>query len=64
MATAAELQDAVAAEIVRYGTLEKAITGLSNDSCGATWGAPVHDILKAALAERSRRAKAVQQKAA
>jgi hypothetical protein len=45
----------VTSEERRYGSLEAAIAGLWNDSCGAPMGAPVHDILKAALAEQSAR---------
>jgi len=51
---APELQKAVEAEIVRAGgDLDLAIHILRNDADGAPWGAPVHDIYKAALAMRS-----------
>jgi hypothetical protein len=45
--------EAVAAEVARCGSLDNAITQLAHDACVAPWGAPVHDIYRAALAERS-----------
>jgi hypothetical protein len=54
-ATAAELEQAVAAEMARYGSLDLAIEGLRVDADCARWGAPIHDILKAALRLRSAR---------
>lgn len=51
--TELELQAAVQREIACYGSLDLAIEGLRNDACGASWGAPVHDILRAALKLRS-----------
>lgn len=63
-ATAAETDPRVQAEIERYGSLDAAIAGLWNDSCEARSGSPVHDILKAALAEQSARRALSQAKAA
>lgn len=42
----------VAAEVRRYGSLDRAIAGLSNDACGAPWGSAVRAILSDALAYR------------
>jgi hypothetical protein len=55
MATAADLQQAVAAEITRYGSLDNAIAGLWNDACEARPGSRVQDILNAALKLQSER---------
>jgi hypothetical protein len=48
-ATAAELEQAVAAEMARYGSLDLAIAGLWNDACGARPDSSIHSILNAAL---------------
>jgi hypothetical protein len=56
-----ELQtEAVAAEVARCGSLDNAIAQLAHDACVAPWGAPVHDIYRAALAERSRQRQATE----
>jgi hypothetical protein len=60
MATATDLQAAVAAEITRYGSLADAITALAYDACGAAWDSPIHDIYRAAVAERSRQRQATE----
>lgn len=44
-----DLQEAVQAEVKRYGSLENAVEALRHDADAAPWGAPVHDIYKAAL---------------
>lgn len=53
MASAANLQDSVAAEIRRYGSLEDAIAGLIHDSGDAPMDARVHEVLREALAYQS-----------
>jgi hypothetical protein len=52
-ATAAELEQAVAAEMARYGSRDLAIDGLWNDACGARPDAFVHEVLREALRLRS-----------
>jgi hypothetical protein len=62
-ATAAELEQAVAAEVARYGSLDPAIAGLWNDACGARPDAFVHEVLREALRLRAAR-KASEKRAA
>jgi hypothetical protein len=60
-----ELQAAVEREIARYhGSLDLAVEALRQDADAASWGAPVHEIYKAAAKLQSEQRASMNREAA